>query len=112
MPQAALTNAFVRCIRCDREAAASFEWVREDIGLWVLELDPGPGMTLSEQIAAIYGQLQRRSDELRNLREGSRDFTLHLTFALLAAVPIILPAALADLASDCGFNLEIYVNTL
>ncbi|MES2661435.1 MAG: hypothetical protein V4689_22635 [Verrucomicrobiota bacterium] len=112
MQHATITNALIRCTRSDREAAASFELVREDIGLWVLELDPGPGATLSEQIAEIYGQLQMRSTELRNLREGSLDYTLHLTFDLPDIVPIILPTALSDLASDCAFEFEIYVNTI
>ena len=112
MTQAALTNALLRCTRSDGGAGASFELVREDIGLRVLELDPGSGLTLSEQIAEICRQLRTKAAELRNLREGSRDYTLHLTFDLPDAVPIILPTELSDLASDCGFNLEIYVNTL
>ena len=112
MPHATITNALIRCIRSDREPAASFELVREDIGLWVLELDPGPGATLSEQIAEIYRQLRMRSTELQNLREGSLDYALHLTFDLSDTVPIILPTALSDLASDCGFEFEIYVNSI
>jgi hypothetical protein len=112
MPHATITNALIRCTRSDRQAAASFELVREDIGLWVLELDPGLGVTLSEQVAEIYGQLQMRSTELRNLREGSLDYTLHLTFDLPNTVPIILPTAWSNLASECGFKFEIYVNTI
>jgi len=112
MPNARITNALVRCTRSDQKAAEAFELVREDIGLWVLELDPGAGGTLSEQIAEIYAQLQTKSTELRNLREGCLDYTLHLTLNLLNTVPLILPADLSRLASECGFKFEIYVNPI
>jgi len=109
MPRAIMTNSLIRCTRSDRKAAASFELVRADLGLWVLDLDSNPDSTLPEQIGEIYGQLQMRLTELKNIREGSLDYTLHLTCDLHDTTPIILPIALTGLASECGFNIEIYV---
>ena len=110
-PRAIITNALIRCTRSDRKAAASFELVREDLGLWVLDLNSNPDLTLPEQIGEIYGQLQARLAELKNIREGGIDYTLHLKFNLTESTPIILSVALTELASECGFNVEIYVNT-
>jgi hypothetical protein len=112
MPNAIITNALVRCTRSDLRAAAMFELVSKDIGLWVLDLDINQDGTLSEQIARIYEQLQSIYTELSNLRDRSIDYTLHLTFDLPRTVPIILPTNLSTLAAECGINLEIYVNTI
>lgn len=109
MRRATIANALIRCTRSDRKAAPSFELVRADLGLWVLELDSNPESTLSEQIIEINSQLQVRLTELKNIREGSFDYTLHLTCDLPDTTPIILPTPLTGLASECGFNIEIYV---
>ena len=109
MRRATITNALIRCTRSDRKAARSFELVRADLGLWVLDLDSNPESTISEQIKDINDQLQMRLTELKNIREGGLDYTLHLTCDLPGTTPIILPIPLTGLASECGFNIEIYV---
>src|ERR1035437_7279899 len=109
MRRATITNALIRCTRSDRKAAPSFDLVRADLGLWVLELDSNPESAISDQIKEINGQLQMRINELQNIRDGSFDYTLHLTCDLPGTTPIILPIPLTGLASECGFNIEIYV---
>src|ERR1035437_6956879 len=109
MRRATISNALIRCTRSDRKAARSFELVRADLGLWVLDLDSNPESTISEQIKDINDQLQMRLTELKNIREGGLDYTLHLTCDLPGTTPIILPIPLTGLASECGFNIEIYV---
>ncbi len=108
MPSGTITNALIRCIRRDTAAADLFELTRPDFGLWVLELDYTQEGTQGEQIAEICRQLQLNSLRLRELHEGSDDYTLHLTFDLPERERIILPPPLSGLASECGFNLEIY----
>ena len=109
MPSASITNALVRCTREDSEAAGLFELTRPDLGLWVLVLDFTPDVHQAEQLAGIYRQLQANSVRLQKLREGGVDYTLHLTFDLPEREPIILAPSLVRLASECGFNLELYV---
>ena len=108
MPSGFIINALIRCTRQDEEAAELFELTRPDLGLWVLELDYTQNGTQAEQIADICQQLQRNSLRLRKLHEGSADYTLHLTFDLPEQERIILPPLLSSLASECGFNLELY----
>ena len=107
MPSGSITNALIRCTRHDRAAADLFELTRPDLGLWVLELDYTQYGTQGDQIAEICQQLQLNSLRLRELHEGSADYTLHLTFDLPEREPIILPPPLSRLASECGFNLEL-----
>lgn len=109
MPSGSLTNALVRCTREDRDAAGLFELIRPDLGLWVLELDFTADVRQAEQLAGICLQLQANSVRLQKLREGSVDYTLHLTFDLPEREPIVLVPLLTRLASECGFNIEIYV---
>jgi hypothetical protein len=108
MPSGSITNALIRCTRQDTAAADLFELTRPDLGLWVLDLDYSQDGTQREQIAEICRQLQLDSLRLRELHEGSDDYTLHLTFDLPERERIILPPALSRLASECGFNLELY----
>jgi hypothetical protein len=105
-----LTNVVLRCTRDDDEAAGLFELARPDRGLWVLDLDWPPNVPLAEQLAGIHRQLQAHLVRLEKLREGSVDYTLHLTFDLPEHEPIVLPPSLISLASRCGFNLELYVS--
>lgn len=109
MPSGSITNALVRCTRNDSEAAGLFELTRPDLGLWVLELDFTPDGQQAEQLAGICRQLQANSVRLLKLYEGSVDYTLHLTFDLPDREPILLAPSLIRLASECGFNLELYV---
>lgn len=108
MPSGSIINALIRCTRPDVEAAGLFELTRSDLGLWVLELDYIQDGTQAEQIAEICRQLQLNSVRLRNLHEGSADYTLHLTFDLPQGERIVLPPSLSKLASECGFNIELY----
>ena len=109
MRSGSITNALVRCKREDSEAAGLFELTRPDLGLWVLELDFTPDVHQAEQLAGICQQLEANSVRLRKLHEGSLDYTLHLTFDLPECEPIVLAPSLVGLASECGFNLELYV---
>jgi hypothetical protein len=109
MPSGSITNALVRCTRADSAAAGLFELTRPDLGLWVLELDFTPDAHQGEQLAGICHQLQANSVRLQKLHEGSVDYTLHLTFDLPEREPIVLSPSLVRLASECGFNLELYV---
>jgi hypothetical protein len=108
MPGGCITNALIRCTRKDSEATGLFELARPDLGLWVLELDFPPDGQQAEQLAGICRQLQANSVRLQRLSEGSVDYTLHLTFDLLEHDPIVLTPSLIRLASECGFNLELY----
>lgn len=108
MPSGSIINALIRCTRQDREPEGLFEQIRDVSGLWVLELDYTHGGHQAEQIAEICHQLRVHSARLQKLQEGSVDYTLHLTFELPEIERIILPPMLCGLASECGFNIELY----
>ena len=108
MPSGSITNALIRCTRQDREAEGLFELTRPDLGLWVLELDYEQDDSQAVKIDGICRQLQSHLDRLQKLHEGSADYTLHLTFDLPEHERIILPPKLSRLASECGFNIEVY----
>jgi hypothetical protein len=107
MPSGSITNALVRCTRKDSDAAGLFELTRPNLGLWVLDLDFSPDDQQADQLAGICRQLANYA-RLHRLSDGSVDYTLHLTFDLLANDPIVLAPSLIRLASECGFNLELY----
>lgn len=83
---------------------------RPDLGLWVLELDYTHDGNQADQIEEIFGQLQSNSNRLQKLHGGSSDYTLHLTFDLPEHERITLPPKLSGLASECGFNIELYAS--
>ncbi|RYD39414.1 MAG: hypothetical protein EOP83_36815 [Verrucomicrobiaceae bacterium] len=85
-----------------------FELVRPDLGLWVLELDYTPDGVQAEQIAEICRHVEANLARLQKLEQGSAGYTLHLTFDLPEWERIVLPPALSRLASECGFNMELY----
>lgn len=85
-----------------------FELTRPDLGLWVLELDFTPDGDQAEQIAQICRQVRSNAGRLQKLEKGSLDYTLHLKFDLPEGERIMLPPSLSRLASECGFNLELY----
>jgi hypothetical protein len=82
--------------------------MRPDLGLWVLELDFTQDGAQAEQIAEICRQVQANSARLQRLEQGSADYTLHLTLDIPERERIVLPPTLSRLASECGFNLELY----
>lgn len=108
MPGGSIINALIRCTRQDREAEGLFELTRPDLGLWVLELDFTPDGVQAEQIAQICRQVRSNAGRLQKLEKGSFDYTLHLKFDLPEGERIMLPSSLSRLASECGFNLELY----
>ena len=110
MPSGSIINALIRCTRQDREAEGLFELTRPDLGLWVLELDYEQDSPQADQIDGICRQLRSHSDRLQNLHEGSADYTLHLKFELPEHERIILSPKLSQLASECGFNIELYAD--
>lgn len=109
MSRGSITNALVRCTRKDREAAGLFELTRTDLGLWVLELEFIQSDQQADQLAHICRQLQANSVRLRQLHEGSLDYTLHITLDLPESEPIVLDPSFMWLVSECGLKLELYV---
>lgn len=94
-----ITNALIRCTRADHIAVSGFELVRKDLGLWVREL---PG-----DIEGVVDDLKGIRVLLKELGNGSSDYTLHLAAAVDEHRSIILPPALTKLAGDCGFSIEV-----
>jgi hypothetical protein len=103
-----LTNALIRCIRNDNAAGLAFELVRADMGLWVMELDFHFSDSWASQIESIADQLEGHRVLLASLGEGSSDYALHLAAETDAPHPLRIPVRLARLASECGFEIEIY----
>ena len=99
MSSAIITNALVRCTRNDDLAKESFELVRADLGLWVLELPEN-----FQEMVAVLNELR---DKLRLLGVGSSDYTLHLAATVDEIKTLKIPLAVTELSADCGFAIEI-----
>ncbi len=108
-PSASITNALMRCIRKDEAAGPAFELVRADLGLWVLELDFDLAGSWSCQIHSLCDQIEKNRVRLAPLREGSSDFTFHLSVETNETLPLRIPPRLSQLASECGFEIEIHI---
>jgi hypothetical protein len=94
-----ITNALIRCTRFDHTAQHAFELVREDLDLWVRELP--------ENLDDIVSDLSKIRPLLKKLKTGSSDYTLHLAATVDESNSLLLPPALAELAGDCGFAIEL-----
>jgi hypothetical protein len=108
---AIITNALIRCMRDDIAASPVFELVREDLGLWVLELDFNFCEVWASQFESISDHIERHRVLLTSLAEGSSDFSLHITAEADETLPLRIPVRLSRLASECGFEIEIYTDT-
>ncbi|MES2997066.1 MAG: hypothetical protein V4733_09685 [Verrucomicrobiota bacterium] len=97
--EADITNALIRCTRVDQAAQPAFELVRDDLDLWVRELP--------ENFSEIVGDLLKIRPLLRQLRTGSSDYTLHLAATIDEMHSLAIPPALAEIAGDCGFVIEL-----
>jgi hypothetical protein len=100
--EAEITNALIRCTRADQLAQPAFELVREDLNLWVRELP--------ETMDDITHDLFTIRSLLRKLRSDSSDYTLHLAAEIDELHSLALPPGLTEIASDCGFTIELIVN--
>jgi len=103
-----IVNALIRCTRGDRAAGPLFELVREDLGLWVLELGYERRQAWSRQIELIADHLGHNRAKLATLKDGSTDYTLHISVQTDDTLPLRIPNKLAGLACECGFEIEIY----
>ena len=106
-----IINALVRCTRPDDLAATAFELVREDLGLWVMELDVDcytASRDVSGGIEAIFNLLDPQREFLRSLSSGSSDYALHIEYQGNDGARLVLPPTLSQLAGYCGFAVEIY----
>ena len=110
MQSNSITNALIRCIRSDDRAAGLFELANSDLGLWVLELDFTHRAAVADQVAEITNQLLASIDQLQRIKEGSNDFTLHLTVELDENKPLVIPPNLSKIVSDYGISIEAYNN--
>ena len=97
--EAEITHALIRCTRADQVPHPAFELVREDMDLWVRELP--------ENLSDILRDLSEIRPLLRELRTGSLDYTLHLAAAMDERHSLAIPPALAEMAGDCGFGIEL-----
>lgn len=104
---ASLTNALLRCTRQDAAAAPAFELVRDNLGLWVLELDFDVSGSWPDQIETVCDLLESHRALLLTLAPGGSDYTLHLAVSPGEGRPVRLPAWLSRLSAECGFEIEI-----
>ena len=92
----------MRLLRCRREddlARESFQLVREDLRLWVLELPDR-----LEDVVSILSELKLL---LSSLKEGSLDYVLHLSLHSDQRMTLQIPPELTSLSLECGFLIEI-----
>lgn len=99
MSEAAITNALLRCTREDDLARSLFDLVRDDIGLWVLEL-PNDWQKIADSLAS-------HRSLLRALANGGSDYTLHLATTVDDTHRLKIPPEVAKLSADCGFSIEL-----
>ena len=104
MSEAAITNALLRCTRDDDLARKHFDLVREDLGLWVLELP--------ESFSDIFEALSGLRSLLRSLADGGSDYTLHLAATVDEIHRLRIPNDLAALSADCGFSIEVIASPM
>ena len=99
MSEATITNALLRCTREDELAKEVFELVRDDLGLWVLELPE----TFQEIVEVLTGHRSL----LRLLKAEGSDYTLHLAATVDEMHRLEIPSDVAALSADCGFSIEV-----
>lgn len=105
--KAIIVNALIRCERSDRAAEPAFELVRDDLDLWVMELDYQLSDYWDSQIEVICDHLQLHRALLLTLQNGSTDYTLHIAAEANEWSALRIPVRLSRLASECGFEIEI-----
>lgn len=105
--KAILENAWVRCLRDDRDAAPLFELVRTDLGLWVWDLALGPDMDADVQLERIGRELEANRSQLASLAVASTEFVLFLSFVVAEGKVLRVTNKLARLVAECGLELEI-----
>ena len=98
-----ITNALIRCTREDQKASEWFECVQPELSIWVLELP--------DELIDIFDELSRIKDFLKDLREGSHDFTLLIDATIDDQTSLKIPSTLSGLAGECGFSIEILASS-
>jgi len=102
-------NALLRCTREDNKAAPLFERINEVPGLWVLELGPFAKNGWSGWVSEVLQTLTLNEVFLKTLRDGSADFTLHVTVTSSDCLrPVTIPPALSRILASCGIGFELY----
>lgn len=99
MSKAVITNALLRCTRGDRLADEVFDLVREDLGLWILELP--------DDFQEITKILSDKQLFLKSLSEGGSDYTLHIAASIDGTHSLAIPPELVELSASCGFLIEV-----
>jgi hypothetical protein len=98
MPQEIL-NALIRRQRDDRIAYPIFVKVCNEPKIWVRELP--------EDFEAIVRDLSNHHHLLRELKNQSSDYTLHLAANFREHPSLSIPPTLSRIAHECGFTIEV-----
>lgn len=108
-------NALLRCVRADDRAVPLFERITEVPGLWVLELGPfmnDPDDSWASWLSDVHQTLELNSALLRDLSEGSSDYTFHVTLEFAEShQSLMIPPAISGILSSCGITLELFSAT-
>ncbi|MCF6312068.1 MAG: hypothetical protein L3J39_06425 [Verrucomicrobiales bacterium] len=87
------------------------ELEREGLRLWVWDMVYPRDELWDEDMEQLCNEIERNRDLLISLKNGSEDFTLHLAvYVEGASYPFSIPNHLARLSTDCGFDIEVYVD--
>lgn len=105
---ALVLNALIRCTREDSSAAPLFERIEGVPGLWVLELEVEREEFWADLVTRILQLLSVNASVFNALKEGSADYTLHVTVAMSELRPVIVPPSLSCILGGCGIALELY----
>ena len=105
---AVIVNALLRCNGRDLKLRPPFELVRDDLDLWVMELECQSSDRWDSQIACLVDQIEDNRAILASLSNDNSGFTLHLAVETDETLPLRIPAKLTDLAHAFGFEIEIY----
>lgn len=115
MREPIVVNALLRCTRHDQKASPRFERPRDDLNLWVWELDGSPPLIArwSQALTTVCQRLHKHLSFLKELREGCDGYTLFLQIATDPHQPTFLPPfqiplELTSLTFQIGCTIELY----
>jgi len=111
-----MTNACIRCARKDNIEQSLFKLSdakleQEGVRLWVWDMIYSRERSWDDDMDNLCNHIEKNREILSLLKEGSYDFTLHLAVGLSKfSYPFLIPHQLTCLSSECGFDIEIYVD--
>ncbi len=115
MKEPIVVNALLRCTRHDQKASPLFKRTRDDLNLWVWELDGSPPLNTpwSQAVSALCQHLRKHLPFLKELFEGSDSYTLFVQIAADPHQPTFLPPfqiplELVRLTLQIGCTIELY----